>query len=162
MLFHEKHLTDEVIIKKLAQKEIGYFSFAIFNNREPIATYCNTKQWSNIYNNEYNKDKPPPVQKYILNSKAQVIMWDLIDLDKESTKFIDTRNDVVKVTKNVTLLFKRELKIISMTLGTKKDQTYLQDFLNNNMDYISLICRYLTEMYGPISNRPVPCNFCGK
>ena len=130
---------DGKILDMLDAKQINYLSLTVFNNNNPIISYCNNSSWFGCYKDEYTKDNPPPVQKYIFSSKFNVLVWDSISLDKQAKDFIQKRNEITSVRTNVSLIYKRPEKLAVLTLGSKMSGKYLIDFLSNDVKCLYFI-----------------------
>lgn len=130
---------DGKILDMLDDKQINYLSLTVFNNNNPIISYCNNSAWFGCYKDEYTKDNPPPVQKYIFSSKFNVLVWDSISLDKQSKDFIQKRNEITSVRTNVSLIYKKSEKLAVLTLGSKMSEKYLIDFLSNDVKCLYFI-----------------------
>lgn len=135
--------SDILILEKLAENQINYFSITIFKDLKPIVSHCNHAEWLNFYRKNYDSDRPPPVQKYICSSTLRLLPWDLNDINKEAKDFIQKRNQVVEAASNLTVLFKKPPYLTAITLGTKQKNSHLINFLNEDLECLLLIERNL-------------------
>lgn len=134
---------ENFLIEKLQEQKIDYFSFSVLKKNTPIISYCNNKEWLDYYNEEYSIYKEPPVQKYITSSAMKLLLWDLSALSSETRKYLHSRNDVVGVGSNATIICRRGEFLTAVTFGTKYDKNLLLRFLNENVECLSIIKREL-------------------
>lgn len=132
-------LRDDKLLDLLAIKKINYLSLTVFNYDKPIISYCNHPLWFSYYKNEYNVNKPPPVQKYILSSTLDILHWDCLGLDSQTRQFIKKRNDVVGVKANISVLYQKNKKLAALTFGSKMRETHLINFLAKDIKCLSYI-----------------------
>jgi len=131
------------ILNLLHTKKIDYVSLSIFKNNVPIIFQCNHEEWLNYHTSHYGTEHHLSVQKYIISSKLNVLVWDLLNFDTQTREYIQKRNRIVDVKTNISLLYQKNEQLIAMTLGTKQNNKYLIDFVNHEADYLSLIMQHL-------------------
>jgi hypothetical protein len=130
---------DVQILEKLSENKINYFSLTLFKDNKPIVSHCNHTDWLHFYRENYDLERPPPVQKYIFCSKLRALTWGFAEIDKESRIFVKKRNDVVEASKYMTLLSRKNQYLTAITLGTKLNEAHLINFLNEDLDFLLLM-----------------------
>lgn len=136
-------MNNKAILQQLTAADINYFSFSLFNRGKVLMSYCNNKEWLELYNKEFCS-KIPPVQKYLISSSSKVVLWSLFDLDQEAKNYISIRNDITKVANNITVLFHNNYNLITFTFGTGKDLVTLTEFIRKNPQLLLALKRNLT------------------
>jgi hypothetical protein len=132
-------INDSKFLDLLYTKKINYLSLTIFNQGIPLISYCNHSIWLDYYKGEYNINKPPPVQKYILSSSINVLYWDSLNLDNKTEQFIKKRNEVVSVKSNISVLYHTNSHLSVLTLGSIVGGSHLIKFLDNDTKCLSFI-----------------------
>lgn len=131
------------ILDLLHTKKINYVSLTVFKNNLPVVFQCNHEEWLYYHKAHYNVDHQSPVQKYIISSKLNVLIWNLLNFDSQTREYIQRKNHIVDVKTNISLVYQKNEQLIAMTLGTKQSNRYLIDFINYKADCLSLIMKNL-------------------
>jgi hypothetical protein len=108
---------------------MAYYSLTLFHKDVPVLSTCNNEEWLDLYSQKFNLANNPPVQKYIISSKLNFIMWEFFEIDDSSRNFINLRNQVVGVKNNVTILNRNKNTTKCLTFGTSKNSDHLVEFI---------------------------------
>lgn len=130
---------DELVLNRLYENQVNYFSYTLFKNDKPTISHCNNSEWLGFYREKYGMDNPPPVQKYILHSRLSILPWDLVSFDSYTAEYIKARNNVVGVSNNISLVFRNNEYLSVITLGTSKGSEHLINLLNDEPRILHLI-----------------------
>ena len=123
---------NEDFLENLNDLGVSYYSYTFFKEKLPILSFSSSPEWLSIYKKNY--EPLPPVQKYILSSKLDVLLWDITEVDTEAKKFIKQRNDVVESNSNLTLFFRENSFLTAVTFGTKHGKSHLFNLLNKHAE----------------------------
>lgn len=113
----------------ISQEKISYFSCTIFDwqHKEKISL-CNNTDWLEHYHKIYCPI--PPVKKYILQRHQGIIWWDKDLYDKETAKYIDTRNEICGTSMICTFVPAGQTGVGAVSFGSKFGQDHLINLIS--------------------------------
>jgi DNA-binding CsgD family transcriptional regulator len=124
------------IMDKLATHKIHYLALNVSEKNKIITTTSTNQGWINYCRNKYGLDgRANPVQKYVIEAKTRLVNLESLDLEPAERAYIQERNDFLEVRALITLLFRNQERLTTITLGTKQKSAHLLDFLNRHSSF---------------------------